>query len=84
MTTRSQQIRQHQIAWRILDRLESLSFVKALFFLRLMRSSFMGGAVGAWLTGWRFDALLLLVVALIMQVIIFQWVLVDVLKDKAE
>lgn len=84
MTTRSERIRQRQIAYRLLDRLESLSFVPAVKWLKALRFGLWVSAGVVYGAGMRFDTLLCLLVVLIVEIALFHLQLIDVLKDKAE
>jgi hypothetical protein len=85
MTTHGQQIRQRQIAYRLFNNLEAISFIPSVRWLRLLRTLLcMGAIIAYWPLGWRFETVPMLLLALVVQIVIFQSVLVEVLRDKAE
>ncbi|MCL4862955.1 MAG: hypothetical protein KJZ93_26330 [Caldilineaceae bacterium] len=83
-TTHGQRLRRRQIAWQMLDRLDRLATVPALWWLRNSRNACCLAAIVFWLLNHRMDALLLFIVALILQLMIFQTTLVGLLREDGE
>lgn len=70
--------------WRLLDIIERVSFVRPIKLLRFVRPVVWLVALGCWLSGWRMDALLVFMVALILEVVLFRLALVRVLRRMEE
>lgn len=51
-------IQRQRLIWRLLDRLDSLSFIARLKWLRALRAVLIVAAVGCLIQGWLFYALL--------------------------
>lgn len=69
-TLHGQRLRSRTILHKVADTADRLSFVPALFWLRLIRLGVWTVAVLCYLHGWRFEALLMLVVGLNVQSVI--------------
>jgi hypothetical protein len=78
--TRGQAIRRRQIVYRLLDRLDLLTTVKAASWLRFFRLVVWVLAGGAYASGWRFDVLLALIIAVVIEIAAFRVALIEVLK----
>lgn len=83
MTTiaHGQTIKRQRLVWRLLDRLDSLSFIARLKWLRVLRFLVIVTAAGCFAQGWYFFVLLALVVWLIIEVIMFRVALVEMMKE---
>lgn len=90
MTTRGEALRRRQIAYRLLDRLDSLSFVPSLNWLRFVRWLLIMAAitcyVAGWLYsgGWWFQALLALAAWIAVEIAIVGRSVVEVLRRDRE
>lgn len=71
-------------AWRLLEALGTLSFIPAVRWLRFVRGVVWLSIVAFYAVGLRIDALLLLLVALVVEVMLFRIALVEVLKGREE
>lgn len=83
-TNHGARIRRRQIAYQLIERLDRLTAVPSLWWLRNIRNAVCLAAIACWLMFSRTDALLLWIVALILQLVIFQAVLVMVLREDGE
>lgn len=83
-TQHGQRLRRHQMHYQILERASRLVDVPALWWLRNIRTAVWLAAIACWLLNMRMDALLLFVVALILQVALFQLSLLAVLREDGE
>lgn len=77
-------IRRRRTLARMLDRLDRLVSVPALWRLRTLRTAVWIVAVICWLMSRRMDSLLLFVVAVALQLMIMQVVLVHLLREEGE
>lgn len=83
-TNHGQHIRRRQFSYRLFERASRLVDVPALWWLRNIRTAIWLAAIACWLLNMRMDALLLFVVALIVQVAIFQVALLALLREDGE
>lgn len=90
MTTHGDTIRRRQIAYRLLDRLDALSFVPSLNWLRFVRWLLIMAAVGCYAAGWLyigawwFQALLAVATWIAIEIAIVGRSVVEVLKGSRE
>jgi hypothetical protein len=86
MTTivHGQTIKRQRLVWRLLDRLDSLSFIARLKWLRALRVLLIGAAIGCLVQNWPFYVLLILVTWLIVEIIMFRVALVEMIKEMSE
>lgn len=83
-SVRGQAIRRRQIAYRLLDRLDSLSFVPSLNWLRALRVVLVLAAVGAYFTIGKTEALLISMAFAPVEIAIVGRSVVEVLKGDRE
>jgi hypothetical protein len=79
--THGQTIKRQRLIWRLLDRLDSLSFIARLKWLRALRVVLIGAAIGCFAESWLFYVLLILVTWLIVEIIMFRVALVEMIKE---
>lgn len=77
-------LRRRQIAYQVLERLDRLVGVPSLRWLRSLRSAVWIAALACWLLSLRIDALLLFVVAVSLQLMIFQMLVVRTLREDGD
>lgn len=82
--TRSEQIRQRQIANKLFDSFETVAFVPSIRWLRAVRTALCIGACVAYVEGWRFETVPLLLAAIVVQIILFQTAMIEVLQERAD
>lgn len=70
-------------AWTLLDALDNLTMLPAVRLLRALRVGVYLAAVGAFATGDRSGAVLLLLLAIALEVALFRLVLVELLRGEA-
>lgn len=81
--THGQTIKRQRLIWRLLDRLDSLSFIARLKWLRALRVVLICAAIGCMAQNWLFYVLLILVTWLIVEIIMFRVALVEMIKELA-
>lgn len=90
MTTHGDTIRRRQIAYRLLDRIDSLSFVPSLNWLRFVRWLLIMAAIACYAAGWLyigawwFQALLAIATWIAIEIAIVGRSVVEVLRRDRE
>lgn len=85
--THGQTIQRRRIIWRLLDKLDSLSFISALKWLRALRVMLVVVAVGCAIAGFRYNGLwwlqtlLALVAWIAIEIMIFRVAVVEMIKE---
>lgn len=77
-------IQRQRLIWRLLDRLDSLSFIARLKWLRALRAMLIVAAAGCLIQGWLFYVLLTLITWLVVEIIIFRVALIEMIKEMNE